>query len=143
MKLYNGLLKLFVVSEIIFHSVIDIILELLLLVNLLLNLFLDFLLRHLQPLKFVSQILYNELQILIDNFKVFYFVLHNSLLLIQTLDLFLSRSNFVLQLFDLVIKDKLEFFKFHCPLVKIVNFDLFVCNSGLAFLQLTHLTFNL
>lgn len=58
-ELHNSFLKLLVVREIVFDSVINIILELLFLVNLCLDLVLDLLLLHLKTLKLVFQILDN------------------------------------------------------------------------------------
>ena len=58
-ELHNSFLKLLVVREIVFDSVINIILELLFLVNLCLDLVLDLLLLHLKTLKLIFQILYN------------------------------------------------------------------------------------
>ena len=81
-ELHNGFLEFFVVGEIVFDSIIDVILELLLIVDLFLNLLLDLFLRHLQTFQFVPQILDNELQVLIDDLKVLYLVLHDGLLLI-------------------------------------------------------------
>ena len=59
-ELHNSFLKLLVVREIVFDSVINIILELLFLVDLCLNLVLDLLLLHLKTLKLVFQILDNK-----------------------------------------------------------------------------------
>ena len=56
-ELHNSFLKLLIVSEIVFDSVINIILELLFLVDLCLNLVLNLLLLHLQTFKLVFQIL--------------------------------------------------------------------------------------
>ena len=47
MELHNSFLKLLIVSEIVFHGVINIVLELLFLVDLCLDLVLDLLLLHL------------------------------------------------------------------------------------------------
>ena len=58
-ELHNSFLKLLIVREIVFDSVINIILELLFLVNLCLDLVLDLLLLHLKTLKLVFQILDN------------------------------------------------------------------------------------
>ena len=58
-ELHNSFLKLLVVREIVFDSVINIILELLFLVNLCLDLVLDLLLLHLKTLKLVFKILDN------------------------------------------------------------------------------------
>ena len=58
-ELHNSFLKLLVVREIVFDSVINIILELLFLVDLCLDLVLDLLLLHLKTLKLVFQILNN------------------------------------------------------------------------------------
>lgn len=58
-ELHNSFLKLLVVREIVFDSVINIILELLFLVDLCLDLVLDLLLLHLKTLKLVFQILDN------------------------------------------------------------------------------------
>ena len=58
-ELHNSFLKLLIVREIVFDSVINIILELLFLVNLCLDLVLDLLLLHLKTLKLIFQILYN------------------------------------------------------------------------------------
>jgi hypothetical protein len=58
-ELHNSFLKLLVVREIVFDSVINIILELLFLIDLCLDLVLDLLLFHLQTLELVFQILDN------------------------------------------------------------------------------------
>ena len=58
-ELHNSFLKLLVVCEVVFDSIINIILELLFLVNLCLDLVLDLLLLHLKTLKLVFQILDN------------------------------------------------------------------------------------
>lgn len=58
-ELHNSFLKLLIVREIVFDSVINIILELLFLVNLCLDLVLDLLLLHLKTLKLIFQILDN------------------------------------------------------------------------------------
>ena len=58
-EFHNSFLKLLVVREIVFDSVINIILELLFLVNLCLDLVLDLLLLHLKTLKLVFKILDN------------------------------------------------------------------------------------
>ena len=59
-ELHNSFLKLLIVSEIVFHGVINIVLELLFLVDLCLDLVLDLLLLHLQTFKLVFQILDNQ-----------------------------------------------------------------------------------
>lgn len=60
-EFYDGFLQLFVVSEIVLNSIIDVILKLSFLGLLCLDLVLDLFLRHLQAFQFVFQILNNKL----------------------------------------------------------------------------------
>ena len=143
MQLHNTFLKFLVIPQVIVQGIIDIIFELSLVFFLVVDLILNFLLFLLQTIQLVLQILYDQLQVSVDDFEMFDFILHFRLLLVQDLDFLFSWSNLVFEFFDFIVKYEFEFFKFLSSFAQLINFLLFISNGCLTLLQFTHLTLNL
>jgi len=76
-----------------------------------------------------SEILNNQTQVVVDALKVLFLLFHLVGLFFEFFDFFSSRSDVCSKLFDLVIKDELEFFELLGFLFKVVNSFVFITNS--------------
>ena len=85
----------------------------------------------LHALTLESHVPHNEFQVFIDDEEVLRFSVHFGLLLLQTLNNFHTRPNPTLELFDLVVKHKLELLELLRLLAILVNFVLLILDSFL------------
>jgi hypothetical protein len=76
-----------------------------------------------------SEILNNQTQVVVHALKVLFLLFHLVGLFFEFFDLLSSRSDVCSKLFDLVIKDELEFFELLGFLFQVVNSFVFITNS--------------
>ena len=136
MKTFYTILQLLVVVKVVVENFINLILELLLYIFLLSDSADSLSLLFLHTFTFQLHILDDEPEVLIDDREMLRLVLHLGLLLIQSLNVLLTRSNTRPELLNLVIEDEFEFLKLLRLLSILINLVLFIFNGTFALLQL-------
>lgn len=94
-ELDDALLQLLVVAQVVVERVVDVIFEFPLGVLLFVDMGLDALLLHHETLELLFQVLNDQLEVVVDDFEVFDFILHLGLLLVENLNFLLIWANIV------------------------------------------------